>query len=126
MFCCSNILQAVAVMFLFVRCTATDPSDRTSCNKMKKSKRRLKLNYGHIIKQIVVRTLKRMERRILKTFIRRNYLEPWKTNVQMEPLLPFPLVTLEDADTTDPKELDISFCSLCDLQVCLLIVYLKI
>lgn len=120
MLCCS-VLQAVAVIFLFVRCTATDPSDRTSCKKTKKGKRTLKLNYGHMIRQIVVRTLKRMERRILKTFIRRNYLDPWKTNAQMEPLLPFPLVTLEDAASTDPKELDISFCSLCDLQVRLLL-----
>uniref|UniRef100_A0A7N0UTX5 S-acyltransferase n=1 Tax=Kalanchoe fedtschenkoi TaxID=63787 RepID=A0A7N0UTX5_KALFE len=111
-------ISAVAVMFLFMRCTATDPSDRTSCKKKKKKgKGVLKLNYGYIIGQIVVRFVKRIERRILKTFIRRNYLDPWKTSLQMEPLLPFPLVSLEDAVPTDPKDLDISFCSLCDLQV---------
>ncbi|CAM8968799.1 unnamed protein product [Rhodiola kirilowii] len=108
-------VSAVAVIFLFIRCTATDPSDRTSCKKKKKKgKGVLNLNYGYIIRQIVVRTLKRIERRILKTFIRRNYLDPWKTRVQMEPLLPFPLVTLEDAVA---KDLDISFCAICDLQV---------
>ncbi|XVF33002.1 hypothetical protein REPUB_Repub17cG0130800 [Reevesia pubescens] len=66
---------------------------------------------------IVVRCFRRLEKKILRTFIRRKYLDPWKTNVQMEPLLPFPLVMKDDAISPDLKADDISYCSLCDFEV---------
>lgn len=110
-------------MFLFVRCTAIDPTDKTSFKKKKKGKSKgiLKLNYGFILTQIVVRFFRRLEKKILRTFIRRKYLDPWKTNFQMEPLLPFPLVMKDDTVSPDVKEDDnISYCSLCDFEVCIL------
>ncbi|XP_022759641.1 protein S-acyltransferase 18-like isoform X1 [Durio zibethinus] len=110
---------ALSVMFLFIRCTAIDPTDKTSSRKKKrgKSKGIFKLNYGFLLTQIVVRFFRRLEKKILRTFIRRKYLDPWKTNVQMEPLLPFPLVMKDDAISPDIKEDDISYCSLCDFEV---------
>lgn len=80
----------------------------------------MKLNYGFVFGQIIVRFLRRVERKILRTFIRRKYLDTWKTSVQMEPLLlPFPLVMKDDAIPPNLKEDDISFCSLCDYEVSL-------
>ncbi|XP_068659290.1 protein S-acyltransferase 18-like [Aristolochia californica] len=110
---------AFSVMVLFVRCTAIDPSDKTYLKKKRRKKARgfSKLNYGLILRHIVVRFVRRMEKKILKCFIRRRYVEPWKTNVQMEPLLPFPLVTKDDFVAPDAKDDDIMFCSLCDLEV---------
>ncbi|KAF3944122.1 hypothetical protein CMV_029386 [Castanea mollissima] len=113
-------IVALSVMFLFVRCTAIDPTDKTSFRKKKRAKSKsgiVKLNYGFIMGQIVVRFLRRVERKILKTFIRRKYLDPWKTSAQMEPLLPFPLVMKDDAVAPDTREDDISFCSLCNFEV---------
>ncbi|CAL5208778.1 unnamed protein product [Lathyrus oleraceus] len=114
--------MAISVMFLFVRCTAIDPTDRTSFKKKnKKNKRNViqKLNYGFIIGQIVVRFFKRVEKKVLRTFIKRKYLDPVKTSAQVEPLLPFPLVMKFDDDAIAPdlKEDDISFCILCDFEV---------
>ncbi|GLT31769.1 hypothetical protein SLA2020_064790 [Shorea laevis] len=108
-----------SVMLLFIRCAAIDPSDKTSSRKKKKGKSKgvLKLNYGFILSQIAVRFFRRLERKILRTFIRRKYLDPVKTDVQMEPLLPFPLVMKDDAISPDLKEDDISYCSLCDFEV---------
>ncbi|TYH38947.1 hypothetical protein ES332_D12G146000v1 [Gossypium tomentosum] len=111
---------ALSVVFLFVRCTAIDPTNKTSFKKKKKGKSKgiLKLNYGFILTQIVVTFFKRLEKKILRTFIRRKYLDPWKTNFQMEPLLPFPLVMKDDAVSPDVKEDDnISYFSLCDFEV---------
>ncbi|QCE07174.1 protein S-acyltransferase 18 [Vigna unguiculata] len=115
---------ATSVMFLFVRCTAIDPTDRTSFRKKKKKKRETlnatpKLNYGFILGQIVIRFFRRVERKLLRTFIKRKYLDPLKTSPQMEPLLPFPLVMKDDDDAIAPdlKEDDISFCALCDFEV---------
>ncbi|WOG87201.1 hypothetical protein DCAR_0206424 [Daucus carota subsp. sativus] len=108
----------LAVMFLFVRCTAINPTDKTSSRKLKKRANLvLKLNYGFVFSQLIVRFFRRMERKILRNFIRRKYLDPWKTSAQMEPLLPFPLVMKDDAIAPDPKEDDISFCALCDMEV---------
>ncbi|CAN1236413.1 Protein S-acyltransferase 18 [Linum grandiflorum] len=114
---------AVAVMFLFIRCTAIDPSDRTS-EKKKKSQRgggMSNLRMGMILREMVKRVFRRMEKKILRTFIRRKYyLDPLKVAAnQMEPLLPFPLVMKEDdsAVSPDSKPEDISFCSLCDFEV---------
>jgi len=117
-------------MFLFVRCTAIDPTDRTSFRKKKKKKNKRgtsnvtpKLNYGFILGQIVIRFFRRVERKLLRTFIKRKYLDPLKTSPQMEPLLPFPLVMKDDDDAIAPnlKEDDISFCALCDFEVLQLI-----
>ncbi|XP_059659282.1 protein S-acyltransferase 18 [Cornus florida] len=112
---------ALAVMFLFVRCTATDPTDKTSFRKKKrkiKSNGFPKLNYGFILGQIVMRFFRRLERKILTTCIRRKYLDPLKTHAQMEPLLPFPLVMKDDDSVAPhPKEDDISYCALCDFEV---------
>lgn len=122
--------QATSVMFLFVRCTAIDPTDRTSFRKKKKKKNKRgtsnvtpKLNYGFILGQIVIRFFRRVERKLLRTFIKRKYLDPLKTSPQMEPLLPFPLVMKDDDDAIAPnlKEDDISFCALCDFEVLQLI-----
>jgi hypothetical protein len=116
-------------MFLFIRCTAIDPTDKTSFKKKKRAKSKsgvAKLNYGFIMGQIVVRFIRRLERKILKTFIRRKYLDPWKTSAQMEPLLPFPLVMKDDSIAPDAREDDISFCSLCDFEVsCELKIHIK-
>ncbi|KAK7356249.1 hypothetical protein VNO80_15517 [Phaseolus coccineus] len=114
---------ATSVMFLFVRCTAIDPTDRTSFRKKKKKRGTSnvtpKLNYGFILGQIVIRFFRRVERKLLRTFIKRKYLDPLKTSPQMEPLLPFPLVMKDDDDAIAPnlKEDDISFCALCDFEV---------
>lgn len=107
-------------MFLFIRCTATDPTDKTSLRKKKPKARKgyPKLNYGFVLGQIIVRFFRRMERKILRTFIRRRYLDPWKTGAQLDPLLPFPFVLMkEDAVSPDLREDDISFCALCDFEV---------
>ncbi|KAF5194553.1 S-acyltransferase [Thalictrum thalictroides] len=110
---------ALSVMVLFVRCTAIDPTDRTSFKKKRGTKRNVlpKLNYGHILGQIVVRFFRRMERKVLKCFIRRKYLDPWKNNVQVEPLLPFLIALKDEVATPDLKEDDTTFCSLCDFEV---------
>ncbi|KAJ4727927.1 S-acyltransferase [Melia azedarach] len=110
---------AISVMFLFIRCTAIDPTDKTTFRKKKRAKSNglANLNYGFILAQLVMRFFRRMEKKILRTFIRRKYLDPLKTSAQLEPLLPFPLVTKDDAVAPDLKDDDISFCSLCDFQV---------
>ncbi|XP_030539595.1 protein S-acyltransferase 18 isoform X2 [Rhodamnia argentea] len=108
-----------SAMFLFVWCTAIDPTDKTSYRKKKrgKSKGLLKLNYGFVLAQIVSRFLRRLERKILRKIIRRKYLDPVNTSSHLEPLLPFPLVMKDDAIAPDLKADDITFCSLCDLEV---------
>ncbi|KAL5700420.1 protein S-acyltransferase [Ranunculus cassubicifolius] len=110
---------ALSVMVLFVRCTAIDPTDRTSFKKKKrnKSKGLPNLNYGFIFGQIVLRLFKRMERKVLRCFIRRKYLDPWKTTVQPEPLLPFLLAFKDEAVSPDLKDDETTFCTLCDFQV---------
>ncbi|XP_022151860.1 protein S-acyltransferase 18 isoform X2 [Momordica charantia] len=113
-------ITVLSVMFLFIRCTATDPTDKTSVRKKKresKSKSFSKLNFGFILGRIVLRQFRRTERKILKTFIRRKYLDPWKVGPQMEPLVPFPLVTKDDVVTPDHNEDDTTFCSLCNFLV---------
>ncbi|XP_021664680.2 protein S-acyltransferase 18 [Hevea brasiliensis] len=110
---------ALSVMLLSIRCTAIDPTDKTSFKKKKKAKSNglQKFNYWFIMSQIVVRFFRRLERKILRTFIRRKYLDPLKTSAQMEPLLPFPLVLKDDSVAPDLKDDDISYCSLCDFEV---------
>ena len=116
-------------MVLFVRCTATNPSSKNNTHKRKvkyKAKIVKKLNYGFILKQMIIRCFRRVERKILKSCIRRKYLvDPRIANghVLLDPLIPFPLpplVTKEDDDSVAPdcdKEDDFSFCSLCNFHV---------
>ncbi|KAK9067747.1 hypothetical protein SSX86_011858 [Deinandra increscens subsp. villosa] len=110
---------ALAVMFLFVRCTAIDPTDKTSSKRKKKKLKNMsnQLNYGFIFGHIIMRFFTRIERKILRKFIRRKYLDPLSTTAQMEPLLPFPLVIKDDSVSPGPLQDDISFCVLCDSQV---------
>ncbi|THU64000.1 hypothetical protein C4D60_Mb01t21820 [Musa balbisiana] len=111
---------ALSVAILYTRCTAIDPSDRTAAKKRRRSKSAglPKLNYRFMLWQVVVRFFRKVEGRILRRCIRRKYLDPWHPNVQMQPLLSFPLVFLEDAATMpDRKDDDITFCTLCDLEV---------
>lgn len=128
---------ALSVMVVFIRCTATDPSAkdmhnqkkrRVKSNTISKAKKLTKLNYGFIMKQMIMRGFRRMERKILKTCIRRKYLlDPRITheNVHLDPLLPFPLplVSKEDDASVTPdldsndKEEEFSFCSLCNFHV---------
>lgn len=132
---------ALSVMVLFIRCTATDPSAKNRHNDHKRRKVKKgnssvkakaltkKLNYGFILRQMIMRCFRRMERKILKTCIRRKYLlDPRITNghVHLDPLLPFPLpplVTKDDDDSVSPeldpndKEEEFSFCSLCNFHV---------
>ncbi|KAJ8623575.1 hypothetical protein MRB53_032104 [Persea americana] len=110
---------AFSVVLLYIRCTAIDPSDRTSKKKKRgtKAKGFLKLNYGFILNQMILRFFRRLEKKILRHYIRRRYLDPWKTSIHMEPLLPFPLVMKDDAIMPDLKDEDITFCSLCDFEV---------
>lgn len=114
------ILQAFAVMFLFIRCTAINPTDKTNSKKKKKTSKSMsnQLNYGSILGHIVMRFFTKIERKILRKFIRRKYLDPLSTTAQMEPLLPFPLVIKDDSVSPGPLQDDISFCVLCDFQVC--------
>ncbi|XP_030460259.1 protein S-acyltransferase 18 [Syzygium oleosum] len=108
-----------SAMFLFIWCTAIDPTDKTGYRKKKrgKSKGLLKLNYGFVLAQIVTRFFRRLERKILRKIIRRKYLDPMNTSAHLEPLLPFPLVMKDDAIAPDLKADDITFCSLCNLEV---------
>lgn len=109
---------ALSVMFLFIRCTAINPTDKTSSRRLKRrADSSSKLNYGFILSQLIMRFFRRIERKILRTCIRRKYLDPWNTSAQIEPLLPFPFVMKDDAIAPDPKEDDLSFCSLCDMEV---------
>lgn len=118
----SLIFQVVGVMFLFVRCTAINPTDRTSFKKKKRLK--CKLNYGFLLGQIALRFFRRVERKILRTLIRRKYFDPSKTGTDhlVDPLLPFPFILRDDAVTPNPKEDDISFCSFCDCEVSFIII----
>ncbi|KAL6504958.1 hypothetical protein OROGR_024775 [Orobanche gracilis] len=144
---------AVSVALLFLRCVATDPSDKIRSRFRKKkqkgiprsssnnntssdvgvSKQQQQLNYRYISRRILLRFFKRVDRKILRTCIRRKYLDPWNTMIQIEPLIiPFPLVLLHhdddssltphpkkdvDEDGDDNNNDDVSFCSLCDLEV---------
>nr|GEU41824.1 protein S-acyltransferase 18 [Tanacetum cinerariifolium] len=111
---------ALAVMFLFIRCTAINPSDRTNSKKKKKKTSKSmsnQLNYGSILGHIVMRFFTKIERKILRKLIRRKFLDPLSTTAQMEPLLPFPLVIKDDSVSPGPLQDDISFCVLCDFQV---------
>ncbi|KAJ0976485.1 hypothetical protein J5N97_018450 [Dioscorea zingiberensis] len=115
---------ALSVALLFVRCTGIDPSDRTARDKKRKAARSGgigcsgKLNYKFIIYQIAGRLIRKMEYWILRSCIRRRYLDPWKAVAPpMEPLLPFPLVNTDDAVSPHHKDNDISFCALCDFEV---------
>lgn len=108
-----NHFQVISVVILFTRCTAIDPSDRTAM------KRKGKRNSQTVLTQLMVRFLKRIESKIMKRCIRRKYLNPSITaNIQFEPLVPFQLVENGQAISPELNEkADISFCSLCDIEV---------
>ncbi|XP_062084765.1 protein S-acyltransferase 18 [Humulus lupulus] len=114
---------SLSVMGLFIRCTAINPTDKTGVRKKrtkKNTKSQIKLNYGFILGQIVLRFFRRVEKKILRSFIRRKYLDPWSTSSDhLDPFLPFPLVLKDDAavNTPNPNQDDISFCQLCDMEV---------
>ncbi|ONK78805.1 uncharacterized protein A4U43_C02F22610 [Asparagus officinalis] len=111
--------SAFSVVMLYIRCTWIDPSDRTSIRRRKraKSKGLSKFSYKFILYQVVARFFRRLERKILKSCIRRKYLDPWNSAAKMEPLLPFPLVDVDDAVPPYMKDEEITFCSLCDFEV---------
>lgn len=110
--------QAFSVMVLYVRCTAIDPSDRTH-QKRKRFKHNTlsRLNYRFLLVQIVLRFIRKMEKKVLRGWLKRNYVDTWTSPVQIEPLLPFPLIDRDGAVSPDLKYEDISFCSFCDLEV---------
>ncbi|KAJ1688462.1 hypothetical protein LUZ63_019852 [Rhynchospora breviuscula] len=113
---------AMSVAILYIRCTATDPSDNTSAKRRRrknpKSGNKLpNLNYKQILWHVVLRFFRRIEHKLFRRFIKRNYLEEWNSNLQLEPLLPFPLVVTTDAVSPCQKDSDISFCALCDSEV---------
>ncbi|XP_020590672.1 protein S-acyltransferase 18 [Phalaenopsis equestris] len=110
---------AFSVIVLYIRCTAIDPSDRTTSRRKRgaKSSGNPKFNYKYIIIQIILRTVRKIEHKILKCCRRRKYLDPWSNNVQMDTILPFSLLVVDDAVTPHVKDDDITFCSLCDFEV---------
>ncbi|KAL3849404.1 hypothetical protein ACJIZ3_011286 [Penstemon smallii] len=114
---------AFSVALLFIRCAAIDPSDKCRFRFRKKKRKDnstglSKLNYGQIFSRILLRFFRRIERKILKTCIRRKYLDPWNNgNIRMEPLITFPLILKDDSLTPNPKDHEVSFCSLCDFEV---------
>ncbi|XP_078436328.1 DHHC-type zinc finger family protein [Wolffia australiana] len=108
---------ACSVAVLFARCTGIDPSDRRR-KKGKKAKTSRDLNYGMIVKQVLRRFSRRLERKALNLFIRRNYRDlSVDVGAPMELLLPFPLIIKDDAVVPDPMDDEISFCSICDAEV---------
>ncbi|XP_073063272.1 protein S-acyltransferase 18 [Primulina eburnea] len=117
-------VAVVSVALLFLRCASIDPSDKSRFRFRKKKRkgdftRFQELNYVYVFSKIFVRFFRRMERKILKTCIRRKYVDPCKASIQiqLEPLIPFPLVLKDDSFPPNPKDEDISFCSLCDFEV---------
>ncbi|KAJ8573652.1 hypothetical protein K7X08_010163 [Anisodus acutangulus] len=110
---------AISAAFLFIRCAAIDPTDKTRFKTKRKSIRTgfSNVNYGFVMSQIIVRFLRRIERRVLKACIRRKYLDPLKSNLHLEPLLTFPLLVKDDLVAPQTKDDDFSFCSLCDFEV---------
>ncbi|RAL45108.1 hypothetical protein DM860_015514 [Cuscuta australis] len=109
---------AFSVAFLFVSCAALDPTDRTVYRKKTKGKSTAfrKLNYGFLLAQVVLRVFRKVERKILGTFIRRKYPSLWKSSLLREPLFSFPLV-IDDSVAPEIREDEISFCLLCDFEV---------
>ncbi|KAK8958671.1 putative S-acyltransferase [Platanthera guangdongensis] len=87
-----------SVIFLYIRCTAIDPSDRTNSRRKKGAKLRgiTKLNYKFILNPIIMRIVRKLEHKILKCCIRRKYLDPWNNNVQMDLILPFSPLVVDD------------------------------
>ncbi|KAJ6798816.1 protein S-acyltransferase 18 isoform X2 [Iris pallida] len=113
--------SAFSVALLYIRCTWIDPSDRTNTKKKKKggsgSKGLSKFSYRFILQQVAVRFFRKVENKILSCCIRRKYLDPWNPSVQMQPLLPFPLVVTDDSVSPNVKDDNTTFCALCDFEV---------
>ncbi|KAK9665834.1 hypothetical protein RND81_14G139700 [Saponaria officinalis] len=104
----------VSVVGLFVRCTATDPSDKA---RHCRGRRKVKVNHGFLIGQIVITFFRNLERKILKTCLRRKYMfrNNFAPHLHLQPLLTFPLVTKDDYEHQQND--DLSFCSLCSFKV---------
>ncbi|KAJ3681303.1 hypothetical protein LUZ60_015792 [Juncus effusus] len=110
--------SAVSVAVLYITCTAIDPSDKTSAKRQKKSNRKLpKLKYKNILSHVFTRFFWRVENKLFSKFIRRSYLEQWNSNIQLDPLLPFPFAETNDSVSPCKKDNEISFCALCDSEV---------
>ncbi|KAK1294456.1 putative S-acyltransferase [Acorus calamus] len=54
-------------------------------------------NSRFMLGHILARFMRNVERKILHSYIRRRYMDPLTPNIQMEPLLPFPLVEMDDS-----------------------------
>ncbi|ERN02042.1 hypothetical protein AMTRI_Chr02g266100 [Amborella trichopoda] len=111
---------ALSVMVFFIRCTAIDPSDKTSLKKKKAGEKSYglpKLNYWGILVQIFHRFFRKIERKILRRFIRRRYMDPWFSPVQMDPFVPFLLLAKDEVVTPEAKGDETTFCSLCNIEV---------
>ncbi|EPS66612.1 hypothetical protein M569_08164, partial [Genlisea aurea] len=109
---------AVSSALLFIRCSAIDPGDQTRFRfRNKRTNRNKGLDYCYIFSRILLRFMRSVEKKILRTCIRRKYLDPLTTRIQMEPIFPFQLVQPDDSVTPNPKNDGISFCYLCDFEV---------
>lgn len=110
---------AFSVMVLFLRCSAIDPIDKSS---LKKSGIKFSGNSSGqkkvqvLLIQLVVRYVKKMEKKILHSYIRRRYTDPWKTPTELESCLPPILINDEDISPGLAED-DVIFCSLCNKKV---------
>lgn len=110
---------AFSVMVLFLRCSAIDPIDKSS---LKKSGTKFSGNYSGqkkvqvLLVQLVVRYVKKMEKKILHSYIRRRYTDPWKTPAEMESCLP-PILINNEGISPGLAEDDVIFCNLCNKKV---------
>lgn len=125
----NNVLQTTAitlfscvafsVMVLFLRCSSIDPIDKSS---LKNSGTKFSRNSSGekkvqaLIAQLIVRYVKKIEKKILHSCIRRRYTDPWKTPAELESCLPPILVNNEGISPGIPED-DVIFCSLCDKKV---------
>eukprot|EP01018_Ginkgo_biloba_P010138 Gb_39365 [translate_table: standard] len=110
--------QAFSVMVLFLRCSSIDPTDKSSMKNTgpKSSGGSSGWKVRVILSRLVVRYVKKMERKILHSCIRRRYTDPWKTPAEMESCLPA-IVSKNEGISPELTEDDIVFCSLCNKKV---------
>jgi len=110
---------AFSVMVLFLRCSSIDPIDKSS---LKNSGTKFSGNSSGrkkvqaLLAQLVVRYVKKMEKKILHSCIKRRYTDPWKTPVELESCLP-PILITNEGIAPGLAEDDVIFCSLCNKKV---------